>query len=132
MLRLGGFLAMAGLAGCLEANVPEVVTGDWGGLHLGLVANPSGATLEYDCATGNIAEPIRPDAAGRFTVSGEHFPGHGGPSLVDEVPVRRPARYTGSLRATTMTLSVTLTDTQEELGSFVLRLGESPHVFKCL
>ena len=127
----GGFL-LAALTGCLEANLPEVVTGNWGGQHLGLVASSAGATLEYDCATGNIAEPIRPDGTGRFSVSGEHFPGHGGPSLVDETPIRRPARYDGSVRGDVMTLLVTLTDTQEVLGSFTLRLGQTPYVFKCL
>jgi len=132
MRHLSGVFLFAGLAGCLEANVPELVTGNWGGPHLGLVASAGGATLEYDCATGSIAEPIRPDAAGRFTVSGEHFPGHGGPGLIEENPIRRPARYVGSLRGATITLTVTLTDTQETLGSFTLRLGESPHVFKCL
>ncbi len=132
MMRLSVFLVVAGLAGCLEANVPEVVTGDWGGQHLGLVASSSGATLEYDCAAGNINEPIRPDAAGRFSVSGEHYPGHGGPSFSDETPIKRPARYDGRVRGENMTLTVTLTDRNEVLGSFTLRFGRTPYVFKCL
>jgi len=132
MLRLGGLLVFAAIAGCLEANVPEVVTGDWGGQHLGLVASATGASLEYDCATGKIAEPIRPDAAGRFSVTGEHYPGHGGPVRVDEEQVKRPARYDGVVRGNFMDLTVTLSDSNTVVGTFTLEYGRSPFVFKCL
>ena len=132
MRRCSGFCLVVLLAGCLEANAPTPVTGDWGGQHLGLVASAAGADLEYDCATGKMAEPIRPDQSGRFLVAGEHYPGHGGPIRVDEEPVKRPARYAGQVRGDTMTLTVTLTDSNEVLGSFTLVLGRSPRVFKCL
>lgn len=133
MLRLTGSWLIALLsAGCLESDVPELVTGDWGGQHLGLSATSVGAELEYDCAAGRIAEPIRPDAVGRFSVVGEHYPGHGGPSIIGEEQVKRPARYDGKVRGDTMTLRVTLTDSNEVLGSFTLVYGRSPFVFKCL
>jgi len=132
MLRLGGLALLAALAGCLEANAADTVTGDWGGQHLGLVASLNGATLEYDCATGTIATPIRPNAMGRFSVSGEHYPGHGGPVRVDEELVRRPARYDGVVRGTTMDLTVTLTDSNTVVGTFTLVYGQSPFVFKCV
>ena len=117
---------------CLDPEVPAVVTGDWGGPHLGLVATTAGATLEYDCAGGRIPVPIRPDAAGRFLLVGEHIPGHGGPIGIDEVLERRPARFQGTVRGDTMTILVTLTDTNESLGTFTLIRGASPRVFKCL
>lgn len=117
---------------CLDPEVPALVTGNWGGPHLGLVATDDGATLEYDCAEGRIVGAIRPDAAGRFLVTGEHLPGHGGPIRIDEVAERRPARYQGTVRGSAMTLLVTLTDTNESLGTFALVRGASPHVVKCL
>jgi hypothetical protein len=79
-----------------------------------------------------ISEPIRPDATGRFAVSGEHYPGHGGAVRIDEELVKRPARYVGSVRGDTMSLKVTLTDSNEVVGTFTLVLGRSPYVFKCL
>ena len=134
MARLGVFLATAALAGCLEANAPGLVTGDWGGEHLGLsvLQQGNGAQLEYDCATGKIAEAIVLDEQGRFSVTGEHYPGHGGPIRVDEEQVKRPARYDGLVRGDTMVVSVTLTDSNESLGSYTLVRGRSPRVFKCL
>lgn len=126
-------LGLAGLlAGCLGPETRSPVTGEWGGVHLGLVASVQGAELEYDCAAGRITQPIEPDAGGRFSVVGLHFPGHGGPIRVDEEQVQRPARYDGTVRSDKMTITVTLTDTNESIGTFTLVRGASPHVFKCL
>jgi hypothetical protein len=132
MQRCLSLLLLLGAAGCLDPEIPSTVTGEWGGTHLGLVATTLGAELEYDCAAGRITAPVRPDASGRFTVPGLHFPGHGGPIRIDEEQVVRPARYDGVVRRDQMTLTVTLTDNNEELGTFTLVRGASPHVFKCL
>ena len=132
MRRAVLFSALLALAGCVEANAPALVVGDWGGDHLGLSASTSGGRLEYDCAAGKISEPMRPDAAGRFSVSGEHYPGQGGPVRIDEEQVKRPARYDGLVRNEVMWLTVTLTDSNAALGTFELRYGRSPYVFKCL
>lgn len=113
-------------------EIPDVVTGEWGGLHLGLVATDSGADLEYDCASGRISSAVRPDGDGRFSVNGTHFPGHGGPIRVDEERVQRPARYAGTVRGDQMTITGTLTDTGETIGTFTLVRGATPHVLKCL
>lgn len=132
---MGRYLAallILGGVGCMNPEVPEVVTGEWGGVHLGMVASESGAELEYDCAAGRIEEPILPDANGRFVAFGRHFPGHGGPIRIDETQEFRPARYEGRVQGMAMTLTVILTDTQETLGSFGMVRGASPHVLKCL
>lgn len=119
-------------AGCLGPEIPELVTGDWGGEHLGLSATATGAALEYDCAAGTIAEPIRPDAKGRFSVTGVHYPGHGGPISLDDPPEQHPARYQGTVAGRTMVVTVTLTDSGTVIGTFTLTRGGSPHVLKCL
>ncbi len=132
MLRAGCVLLLLGLAGCLSPEVPEVVTGEWGGAHLGLVVTDAGANLEYDCAEGRISGAVRPDRSGRFSAIGLHIPGHGGPIRFGEILETRPARYDGTVRGDKMTLTVTLTDTNEVLGTFTLTQGASPHVIKCL
>jgi hypothetical protein len=132
MLRVSILLLIVGLSGCLSPEVPEVVSGEWGGEHLGLVVSDGGADLEYDCATGRITGAIRPDGSGRFSVIGLHFPGHGGPDPIPDPHSARPARYDGVVRGDKMTIVVTLTDTGDYLGTFTLIRGASPHVFKCL
>lgn len=132
MPRSIGVLLFLGLAGCMAPEVPQVVTGTWGGVHLGLVASDTGAELEYDCASGRITGPVRPDGDGRFSAAGTHFPGHGGPIRIDEVREERPARYDGTVRGSKMTITVTLSDTNDGLGTFSLVRGASPQVIKCL
>jgi hypothetical protein len=111
---------------------PAVVTGDWGGVHAGLIATPDSGTLEYDCAAGRITEPLRPRSDGSFTALGTHSPGHGGPIRIDEVVPKRPARYTGRVDGDHLTLTVVMTDSAVTVGTFDLYRGRSPHVLKCL
>ena len=132
MSRLLGFLMVVGAVGCAGPEIPEVVTGEWGGERLGLVASTTGAELEYDCALGRIADAIRPGGSGRFSAVGTHFPGQGGPIRIDEMKPGRPARYDGTVRGDKMTITVTLTDSSEVLGTFMLVRSASPRVFKCL
>ncbi len=131
MLRLTWLLLALGAAACTEPEIPEVVTGEWGGPHLGLVVTADGADLEYDCASGSITGAIRPDGSGRFSVPGRHYPGQGGP-IGGGVREVHTARYEGAVRGTKMTITVTLTDINEVLGTFTLVQGASPHVLKCL
>jgi hypothetical protein len=93
--------------------------------------NSSGATIEYDCASGTIDEALVA-ADGNFTAIGTHIRGHGGPVREGEIADKHPARYDGRTDGKTMTLEVTLTDSREKLGTFTLQRGASPSVFKCL
>jgi hypothetical protein len=131
-------LIVSALATCLTAaacdidvTAPEMV-GQWGGEHISLSVSLSGSTLEYDCAHGTIEGSIEPDRNGNFVVTGTHVREHGGPIQEDEVPDEHPARYQGWTNGTRMTLSVILTDTGLEIGTYHLRLGQQAQLFKCL
>lgn len=122
--------ALAALAACGDLTVTSLEFTTWGGTHIGLVITVSGATVEYDCAEGEILEPIRL-TGGKFNVLGLHYLGMGGPIGVDRVHPR-PARFEGRVDGDRMNMTVTLTDTKEQVGTFALVRGASPHVFKCL
>jgi hypothetical protein len=109
-----------------------ILLGAWGGDHVGLLLTESGGTLEYDCAHGAIDQPFVTDSAGRFQLAGTHTREHGGPIRKDQKPDTHPARYTGSVEGDTMTLTVTLTDSNEVLGTFTLTRGRPARVVKCL
>jgi len=132
-LALSAFAAAACGAGGASSTVPPaLVTGEWGGDHAGLIATSGGGTMEYDCATGFITEPIRPSPDGGISVTGTHTPGHGGPVRIDEVLPQRPARYTGRVDGEHLTLTVVMTDSNVTVGTFELYHGRSARVFKCL
>jgi hypothetical protein len=109
----------------------SALTGEWGGKHIGLSLDGAGGRLEYDCAAGAIAEPLRPDAAGGFRAAGTHTPGEGGPDRIDHVPPRLPALYEGRVTGNRLTLRVRVSSGLT-LGPFMLRRGVEPTLLKCL
>jgi hypothetical protein len=117
---------------CSKDLAGPIAASEWGGEHVGLTVSATGGTLEYDCASGTIDQPILAATDGSFSAIGTHTRGHGGPSMIGEIPDRHPARYDGWTDGETMRLSVTLTDTGDKLGSFTLVRGQSPRVFRCL
>ena len=117
---------------CSTDLAGPIAPSEWGGEHVGLTVSATGGTLEYDCASGTIDQPIVAATNGSFIAQGTHTPGHGGPIMQGEIPDRHPARYDGWTDGETMRLSVTLTDTGEKLGDFTLVRGQSSRVFRCL
>ena len=133
-LRLGlGLILLTLACGVEESFTPGVpLTGVWGGDHLRIDLTPTGGTLEYDCAAGELSAPLVPDAVGRVAADGVHNPGMGGPIPIDYEPPRQPARYTGTVSGNRLTLTVTIVATGERVGTFVLYRGRDGAVFKCL
>jgi hypothetical protein len=126
-------LVTVGSAASCATDTPErVPIGNWGGEHIGMVVTDTGATIEYDCATGKITELMALGSDGSFTWSGTHSPGHGGPSRENEPPDDRPARYSGRATTTTMRVTLTVLDGSVPPQTFTLARGGVANVFKCL
>jgi hypothetical protein len=106
------------------------VRGLWGGQHISMEVSDAGAEIEYDCAHGRITEKIVPDRNGKFTAKGVHLREHPGPVRKGENS-EQPASYQGSIDGDTMTLTVTLTQSKEMVGTFTLTHGKGGRVFKC-
>ena len=132
MIRTALILAVL-LAGC-KTTEPEIqpVIGNWGGTHIGLVLDPAGGRLEYDCATGTIDQPVIVNSLGEFHEKGTHTPGTGGPVRQDYVPPTLPALYHGSVKGERMTLRVIVPSNGTVIGPLELRLGATPILMRCL
>jgi len=105
------------------------VTGAWGGEHVRLQLTPAGGAIDYDCAHGSLAGPLRTDGEARFVTTGFHVREHGGPIREGEPVDSVPATYSARSSAR-MTLRVVAgTDT---LGPFVLQRDATPQLYKCL
>lgn len=109
----------------------RTVSGTWGGQHISIEANGRSASIEYDCATGTINGPLTLDSKGHFTWRGYHNREHGGPIRIDEKSNAQPANYRGWIQGDTMTLTVTLANSDESPGTFTLTRGSQGKVFKC-
>ena len=125
-------VAVLSAGACADFPAGPLPNGQWGGEHVGLVVTSSGASVEYDCAHGTINVPIEIQDGGRFLATGTHTFEHGGPVREDESPDTHPAEYRGRVSGSTMSLTVTLTDTTLAIGQFTLLRGGTPMVFKCL
>ena len=108
-----------------------LATGIWGGEHIALQVNASGASIDYDCAHGSITGRIVPDNKGKFVVKGLHVKEHPGPVRQDEDTTGQPATYTGVSNGESVTLTVRLTATDETLGPYILTRGRTGRVRKC-
>ena len=132
LLVLSAALIMAASVTLVLAKKPRsIASGTWGGKHIQMSVANGSATIEYDCANGTIAGPLRVDSRGRFSLLGKHVREHGGPIRMGEDNEGAPARYTGWTDGKTMKLTVTLVDTKTELGTFELTRGNSGRLFKC-
>ncbi|MBA3320436.1 MAG: hypothetical protein H0T45_03195 [Pyrinomonadaceae bacterium] len=109
----------------------RMAKGMWGGNHVRLDVSDAEAQIEFDCAHGTLGR-IEPDANGNFAATGTYVAERGGPVRVDETSSGRPARYHGSVNEKTLTLTVTLTDTGDEVGTFTLTHGKGTRLTKCL
>jgi hypothetical protein len=119
------------LKGANATMSKTLAAGVWGGDHLRMDVNESGAALDYDCAAGMIERPIVLDDGGRFDIKGTFIPQHGGPVRRDEEIKARPARYVGRIRGDVLTLTVSLADPEEAVGEFTLTHGDEGRVMKC-
>jgi hypothetical protein len=114
------------------ANPSTPLDGQWGGDHVSLRVADTGTHFEFDCAHGDMPGALKADGRGNFSEAGTFVREHGGPIRLDEVPDAHPALYAGSVTGNSMTLSVSLTDTRQTIGSFTLARNTTGRVVKCL
>jgi hypothetical protein len=123
-------VSLFALAGCSTLGQgPTTLSGSWGGPGIGLVLEGGLGTVEYDCASGTIDQPI-PSAEVPFTVTGTHRTGAPGPIRTGQIFTAQRATYSGLAVKQDLTLSVKLED-GTELGPFKLTQGAAPQINRC-
>lgn len=104
----------------------------WGGAHARADVNADGVSFEFDCAHGAADGPLELGADGRFDLGGFFVAERGGPARAGRKEKRFPARYSGRVEGETMTLTVTLTEGGENIGTFTLTRGRAARLTRCL
>ncbi len=134
-----------------EQTMRTLPKGSWGGAHLSMSVGEEITLLEFDCGVGSIAQVVALDKDGNFEALGTYLNDEPLSSRVvtiqEEVPetgetvaLRPPpelpqglaARYLGKVTEQGMTLTVMLAETERLVGSFTLKFGETPKLYKCL
>jgi hypothetical protein len=111
------------------AEERTVTSGTWGGEHVSLEVSKSGAEVEFDCAHGQITQPLILDKHGDFNVAGTFTPEHGGPVRRDEDTPPVQARYSGHVDGDTLSLKVSRA--KDEVGTYTLTRGSQALLRKC-
>jgi len=117
-----------------NSNSPVVqkkLNGSWGGQGISMEVTDNGASLDFDCATGRITEPIVPDSAGKFTAKGLFARQRPGPTRAGDDNDGQPATYTGVITGDNLTLTITLTRNDEKAGTFTLGHGKPARIRRC-
>jgi len=123
-----------GITGCSDDPF-AVSPGDFYGSEDGVILTitPSGADLEWDCAVGQITEPLETAEDGSFDLDGTFTPGSGLPVREDDPPVALAARYTGTqTQLSRITLTVEVLESEITLGPYFMRLGQGVVLHRCL
>lgn len=128
LLAFSGILLEASMQYAADAS--GLAAGVWGGQGIALKASSKGADLEFDCAHGQIQQPIKLDKHGDFEVAGTFTAEHGGPMRRGETLQPTPARFSGHVDGDSMSLTVSL-DTKI-LRSYSLTRGSQGHITRCL
>jgi len=127
------FCVLIVLAACVVVaktqKMNRIATGVWGGQHISMKVGAKSAAIEYDCASGMIDGPLLVHSDGTFNLPGTHTMQRGGPIRADDNPTAHPARYTGSIKGHTMTLTLRIGD--EDVETFTLEKGKAGELFKC-
>lgn len=103
----------------------------WGGEHVRMEVTAKGATLDFDCASGEITKSVQVDAVGNFTVVGTFTREHGGPVRKDAADNTAAAKYSGTISGDTMRLSIISGPDNAPVGEFMLSRGTTGHLVKC-
>ncbi len=113
-----------------SSNQSPDAKGLWGGQHITMEVTDAGAEIDYDCAHGRITEKIVTDRSGKFKVKGVHVKERPGPVRLGQEN-EQAASYEASIDGDTMSLTVTLTENNETVGTFTLTHGKAGRVVKC-
>jgi hypothetical protein len=113
------------------ADDTRLPAGTWGGDHVVLDVTEAGAHFEFDCASGDVSQPMTTPDDGKLDVEGVLVRQRPGPIRIGEERPRQRARYSGRLTKNSLTFDVTLVDSNEQAGHFTVVLGEAGRLRKC-
>ena len=114
------------------APAEAVPNGVWGGEHIYMEVNDSGADIEFDCARGSISHRLELDDKGRFKIQGIYIAERPASAAADGGLTASGVKttYTGTLSGSRLRLEVFI-EGQDKPRTFVLVRGDQGDLAKC-
>jgi len=108
-----------------------VAAGQWGGTGVLVDVTRTGASVQFDCAKGQISQQLRMRKDGSFSAIGSYERSGPGPIRVDRQQGARKVIYKGKVTGNSMSIKLTDSETKEDLGSFALVKGAGGRIHRC-
>lgn len=118
--------ALIGAAGATAAPSTPL-QGQWGGDRTILQLTETGGRIDQDCASGELAGPVRPDSRGNFSVNGRFTDHQPGPQA--EGATGAPARFDGHVAGNNLHLSIHIGDAPPRRLTLVA--GQGVKLLRC-
>lgn len=115
-----------------QSKKKAVAPGNWGGTGIDLTVKKEGVTIQFDCAEAEIGEKLMIDKKGNFSVEGTYLRRTPGPIRLKFKPKKQPAKFVGKITDKKMTLKITLTESDEEIGDYTLERDKVAKLHRCL
>jgi hypothetical protein len=125
-----GLVIFSGVMLVYSRMIQRIPKGEWGGTHISMNVSDHSATIEYDCAHGEIPGPLNIDGEGKFELPGTFTPERGGPIRADETSREQKATYSGTVKGNTMTLTLKVGDS-DDTETFTLEKDKQGKLVKC-
>jgi hypothetical protein len=135
---LGIALLLGSTAGCGAKRAsadeddfaPRIPLSVWGGAGVEVTTTEEGATVQFDCASGVIEQPIEVNWLGNFDVSGSYLRERDAlGNLVREI---HPARFQGTIHGDFFSMTVFLSDGGQLVGAYAATRGMPASIHRCL
>ncbi len=115
-----------------QPKLHAVSLGNWGATGVNAVVEKKTVAIQFDCAEGEIRQPLMIDKNGGLKVDGFYKRGTFGPIRMGHEPKFEPARYEGKITGKVMRFKITLIGTNEVVGEFTLEQGKTGRLHRCL
>lgn len=123
------FMPLFGQQGDIQSK-NAAASNIWGGAHLRMEVGDQGATLEFDCASGEITSPLPLHSTAPFRLEGTYSAQRPGPTRLGDNSTE-PVVYAGTVKGDTLQLEIRRRGSDELIGSYALTKGQLGKVMRC-
>jgi hypothetical protein len=109
-----------------SSNAATLRSGTWASSQAVIIVTTQAVHIEFACGSGDIPQVPSLNNRGSFTTDGIMIKAVG-PGLV-----KQAVRYVGAVNGETLTLTVTATDSGENVGTYTVRYNADARPAKCL
>lgn len=114
-----------------QQNSLDVKKGIWGGRGIRFLVENSSAAIELDCGKATISSRVRTRKDGKFSAIGLMTRSGPGPVMRDAPPRTQRVRFEGKVTGKQMTVKVTLADSGDLVGDYILERGSQGELTRC-